>query len=65
MDYEKEYINYLIKNVGEIDTKILDAYFLNEIEFNEVVESIDVTRCDIMSFNTFVKSKKIDDLLGS
>lgn len=64
MDYEKEYINYLIENASEIDTKILDAYFLNEIEFNEVVESIDVTRCDIMSFNTFVKSKKIDDILG-
>lgn len=64
MCYEKEYINYLIENVNEIDNKVLDDYFLNEIEFNEVIESIDVTKYNVMSYNTFVKSKKIDDLLG-
>lgn len=64
MDYEKEYINYLIENVKEIDSKILDAYFLDEIDFNEVIESIDATKYDIMSYNTFLKDKKIDGLLG-
>jgi hypothetical protein len=58
MDYEKEYIKYLIENVNKIDTKLLDLYFLNEIEFDILIESIDVTKFDIMSFNTFVKSKK-------
>jgi hypothetical protein len=62
MNYEKEYINYLIENVKEIDNKILDDYFLNKIEFDEVIESIDATKFDVMSFNTFIKSKKIDDL---
>lgn len=64
MNYEKEYIDYLIENVNEIDNKVLDAYFLNEIEFNEVTESIDVTKYNVMSYNTFVKSKKLDDLLS-
>jgi hypothetical protein len=63
MDYEKEYINYLIENVKSIDTGLLDLYFLNEIDFDRLVESIDVTELDVMSFNTFIKSKKIDDLL--
>jgi hypothetical protein len=62
MDYEKEYINYLIENVNNIDTGLLDLYFLNEIDFTRLVESIDVTKFDVMSFNTFIKSKKIDDL---
>jgi len=64
MNYEKEYIDYLIENVKQIDNKVLDAYFLNEIEFNEVIESIDVTKYNVMSYNTFVKSKKLDDLLS-
>lgn len=64
MDYEKEYIDYLIENVKEIDTSVLDDYFLNKLDFTSLVESIDVTRYDVMSYNTFTKSKKIDDLLG-
>jgi len=64
MNYEKEYIKYLIDNVNEIDTSLLDLYFLDEIDFTRLIESIDVTEYDIMSFNTFVKSKKIDNLLS-
>jgi hypothetical protein len=64
MDYEKEYIKYLIDNVNEIDTSLLDLYFLNEIDFTRLIESIDVTEHSVMSFNTFVKSKKIDNLLS-
>ena len=64
MDYEKEYINYLIDNVNEIDTYLLDLYFLNEIDLSKIIESIDVTEHNLMSFSTFVKSKKIDNLLS-
>jgi hypothetical protein len=64
MNYEKEYIKYLIDNVNEIDTSLLDLYFLDEIDFTRLIESIDVTEYDIMSFTTFVKSKKIDNLLS-
>lgn len=62
MNYEKEYIDYLIENVDNINTDTLDAYFLDKIDFTSLVESIDVTEHDVMSYNTFVKSKKIDDL---
>ena len=64
MNLEKEYIDYLIKNVKSIDTKVLDSYFLNEIDFDSVIESIDVTKYDVLSYKNFVKSKKIDDLLS-
>jgi hypothetical protein len=62
MKFEKEYINYLIDNKKSIDTKLLDKYFLNEIDFQTLIESIDLT--DIQSFQSFIKSKKIDDLLN-
>ena len=60
--FEKEYINYLIDNKKSIDTKLLDKYFLNEIDFQTLIESIDLT--DIQSYQSFIKSKKIDDLLN-
>jgi hypothetical protein len=60
--FEKEYINYLIHNKKSIDTKLLDKYFLNEIDFQTLIESIDLT--DILSYHSFIKSKKIDDLLN-
>jgi len=60
--FEKEYINYLIHNKKSIDTKLLDKYFLNEIDFQTLIESIDLT--DIQSYQSFIKSKKIDDLLN-
>jgi len=59
--YEKEYIQYLIENKKSIDTELLDKYFLNEIEFKTVIDTIDLD--DIQSFQSFVKSKKIDELL--
>jgi hypothetical protein len=62
MKFEKEYINYLIDNKKSIDIKLLDKYFLNEIDFQTLIESIDLT--DIQSFQSFSKSKKIDDLLN-
>jgi hypothetical protein len=64
MNYEKEYIKYLIDNVDEIDTGLLDLYFLNEIDFTRLIEYINVTEHNVMSFNTFVKSKKIDNLFS-
>jgi hypothetical protein len=63
MDYEKEYINYLVENVNQIDTGLLDLYFLDKIDFTSLIEKIDVTKYNVMSFNSFVKSKKIDNLL--
>jgi hypothetical protein len=62
MKFEKEYINYLINNKKSIDTELLDKYFLNEIDFQTLIESIDLT--DILSYQSFIKSKKIDDLLN-
>ena len=61
MKYEKEYIQYLIDNKKSIDTELLDKYFLDEIDFNTLIMSIELG--DILSFNSFVKSKKIDDLI--
>ena len=61
MKYEKEYIQYLIDNKKSIDTELLDKYFLDEIDFNTLIMSIELG--DILSFTSFVKSKKIDDLI--
>jgi hypothetical protein len=60
--YEREYVQYLIENKKSIDTELLDKYFLNEIEFQELIDTVELD--DILSFKSFVKSKKIDSLLG-
>lgn len=60
--YERDYVQYLIENKKSIDTELLDKYFLNEIEFQELINTIELD--DILSFQSFVKSKKIDSLLG-
>ena len=60
--YERDYIQYLIENQKSIDTVLLDRYFLNEIEFQELINTVELD--DILSFQSFVKSKKIDSLLG-
>jgi hypothetical protein len=64
MNYEKEYIDYLIENIKEIDTKILDNYFLNKLNFNSLIESINIKRYNIMSYTTWIKSRKIDELFN-
>lgn len=64
MNYEKEYIEYLIENVKNLDTEFLDRYFLDQIDFEELIESIDTTKYDVISYSNFVKSKNIDDILG-
>ena len=64
MNYEKEYIEYLIENVKNLDTEFLDRYFLDHIDFEELIESIDTTKYDVISYKNFVKSKNIDDILG-
>ena len=60
--YEREYIQYLIENKKSIDTKLLDKYFLNEIDFQSVINTVDLN--DIQSFQSFSKSKKIDKIFG-
>lgn len=62
---EKEYISYLIsKDKSKINLMIED-YLLNKIEFDVIVESINPTIYeDVMSYFTFVKSKRLDDLLN-
>ena len=60
--YEREYIQYLIENKKSIDTALLDMYFLDEITFQELIDNVDPG--EILSFHNFVKSKKIDSLLG-
>jgi hypothetical protein len=61
MNYEKEYIQYLIENQVLIDTSLLDNYFLNKIDFETLIESVDPL--EVQSYKNFVKSKKIDELL--
>ena len=61
MNYEKEYIQYLIENQVLIDTSLLDNYFLNKIDFETLIES--VGPLEVQSYKNFVKSKKIDELL--
>lgn len=61
MNYEKEYIQYLIENQVLIDTSLLDNYFLNKIDFETLIESVDPL--DVQSYKNFVKSKNIDELL--
>ena len=60
--YEREYVQYLIENKKSIDTVLLDRYFLDEITFQELINNVD--HGEILSFHSFVKSKKIDSLLG-
>jgi len=60
--YEKEYIQYLIENKKSIDTELLDKYFLDEIDFQSVIDTINLD--EIQSFQSFTKSKKIDQLFG-
>ena len=48
--YEKEYIHYLIENKKSIDTELLDKYFLNEIDFQSVINTINLD--DIQSFQS-------------
>lgn len=59
--YERDYIQYLIENKKSFDTVLLDRYFLDEIEFQELIDNVDPG--EILSFHNFVKSKKIDSLL--
>lgn len=61
MNYEKEYIQYLIDNQVLIDTSLLDNYFLDKIDFETLIESINPL--DVKSYKSFVKSKNIDELL--
>ncbi len=61
MKYEKEYIQYLIENKVLIETSLLDNYFLNKIDFDTLIES--VNPLDVQSYKNFVKSKTIDELL--
>ena len=59
--YESQYIQYLIDNVHNIDTTILDSYFLNEIDFETVIERVDTTK--VKSYKNFVKSQKINGII--
>lgn len=61
--HEREYIKYLIENKKSIDTSLLDSYFTDEIGFDELIEGVELG--EVLSFRTFVKSKKIDDILGN
>lgn len=64
MNYEKEYINYLISKKEKIKKDILDNYFYNKITFEEILEKIDTTEMDILSYEKFIKEIKIKEILG-
>lgn len=62
---EKEYISYLISQDKSRINLMIEDYLLNKIEFDVIVESINPTIYeDVMSYFTFVKSKRLDDLLN-
>lgn len=63
MRYEKEYIDYLIKE-SKTNTsvcKLLDDYFTDEIDFEKVV-SLVISIPGITNYHIFDKDKRIDDL---
>jgi hypothetical protein len=64
MNYEKEYINYLISEKVNLDTQILDKYFLNQITFEELIKNLDVTKWNVLSYTKFVKEIKINLFLS-
>jgi hypothetical protein len=63
MNYEKEYINYLIENIKTIDSNLLDDYFLDKIDFTDLIKQIEPTKSNIQSYKNYVKGKKIDKLI--
>jgi len=65
MKYEKEYIKYLSDNFknDEVISPILDSYFLDEIDFNMVINKSEHI-FNVLTYNKWLKSKKIDDLLS-
>jgi len=63
MVLEKEYIEYLIESIDNIDRNLIDSYFLDKIDFNSLILVLDTTKYNVMSYKNFVKSKKINKLL--
>ena len=65
MTNEKEYIKYLTDNFknDSVIAPILDSYFLNEIDFNMVINKSEHIS-QVLTYKKWLKSKKIDDLLS-
>jgi len=64
MNYERDYIKYLISEKVNLDTQILDKYLLNQITFEELIEDLDVTKWNVLSYTKFVKEIKINLFLS-
>ena len=65
MKFEKEYIQYLIET-AKTDSRlspILDEYFLDTSTFEEVVDKISSELDNITTYQSFDKSRRLDDLL--
>ena len=64
MNYEKEYIDFLIEESSK-NPKIkpfLEEYLYNKIDFSELVELLNENIFDILSWRNFKKDKDIDKL---
>lgn len=60
-NYQDKYVKYLTENIDKIDSNILESYYLDKINFQELIK---MTRnFDIISYKNFKKSKDIDTLL--
>lgn len=59
---EREYISYLLENLQKDKFDIVVEYLDSKIEFSDLVDNLDVTECDVLSYKSFVKGKKIDSL---
>jgi hypothetical protein len=66
MNYEKEYIDFLIKESVKFPLvkPILEKYLLNTIEFEELVEYISDNKTGVIHWRSFKKDKDIDGLFN-
>ena len=66
MNYEKEYIDFLIKEHSDNPNikDFLEKYLYNKIDFSEFIKLIDNNVFDVINWKKFKKDKDIDSLLN-
>lgn len=66
MKYEKEYIDFLIKESVDFPLvrPILEKYLLNQIDFEKLVDQITNSEIGVVDWKSFKKSKDIDSLFN-
>jgi len=62
---EKNYIDYLKTSSDTEVITLVKSFESQEIDFQKIVEMISPVKHDVMSYQTFLKSQKLDDLLNN